>query len=502
MKHIMLSSSQYATTLPNFFHSTVSPQQAPNPKLVALNEPLAKALGLDITWLRSPEGLAFLCQGKTATNTPVAMAYAGHQFGHFVPSLGDGRALLAGDCTTCDGHSVEIHIKGAGLTPFSRGGDGKNTLGPALREYLVSEAMAALNIPTTRALAVLTTGEMVERDQGAVPGAILVRTARSHIRVGHFQYAAAHGGIDYVRTLADFTIQRLYPSLTTHGPERFLEFFKEVVSRHAKLTAQWMGVGFIHGVMNTDNCALSGETLDYGPCAFMDKFDPMKHFSFIDQQGRYAYGRQPAMALWNLSRLAECLFPLFHPDEDKAIALAEDALHGFDPQFHHQWLLIFRQKLGLETEDEHDIRLLEHILETMHTGSADFTNSFRALGSTQSALHGDYRAVRELFPTNKGHFDLCRTELLHRLTQETRSPIKRQTAMNSVNPLIIPRNHRIEEVISHALQEDYRPFLRLHSALQSPFALTEAESAASAELDPLTAPPTAEQEVQHTFCGT
>ncbi len=489
----------YATALPEFFHREVTPATPPAPQLIALNESLARQLGLDVDWLQSPAGLAFLSRGalpehkNNPPHGPVATAYAGHQFGHFVPSLGDGRAILIADCQHEDGSLMELQIKGAGLTPFSRNGDGRNTLGPALREYLVSEAMHALSIPTTRALAVLTTGEMVERSDGPVPGALLVRAAHSHIRVGSFQYAAAHGGLDHVRQLADLAIQRLFPDIPADEPERYLIFLKQVIERQARLVARWMEVGFIHGVMNTDNCAISGDTLDYGPCAFMDQFDPMKHFSFIDKDSRYAYGRQPALALWNLSRLAECLFPLFDDDDDKAIEQAQEALHSYDRLFHHHWLAGFRRKLGLEEQDEHDIRLLEHILETMHTGQADFTNAFRMMGSPTVAIEGNYAPLRELFPGNRGHFDLCRTEILHRLTLEKRSPSARQQAMQATNPRLIPRNHQIEAVLTQALHGNYQPFHALHEALKTPFA--EAD-------DGLEAAPLPHEEVRHTFCGT
>ena len=494
----MLTPPHYASSLPSFFHRNITLPPTPAPRIVALNTELAQQLELDVDWLHSAEGLAFLSCGilphrDEASSGPVATAYAGHQFGQFVPSLGDGRAALIADCQTKGSHRLELQIKGTGPTPFSRHGDGRNTLGPALREYLISEAMHALGIPTTRALAVLTTGDMVERDNGPFPGAQIVRVARSHVRVGSFQYAAAHGGLNHVRQLADFTIQRLFPALTNEGPECYLALLKTAIRQQAQLIARWMEVGFIHGVMNTDNCALSGETLDYGPCAFMDRFDPMKRFSFIDKDGRYAYGRQPALALWNLSRLAECLFPLFDDDEDKAIEKAQDALQGYDQLFHHAWLAGFRRKLGLEEQDEHDIRLLEHILETMHTGQADFTNAFRMMSSPDVAIRDDYSALRELFPGNKGHFDLCRTEILHRLTLEKRPAEVRQQAMQATNPRIIPRNHQVEAALSQAIEGDCRLFHTLHDALKTPFA--EAD-------DGLAAAPKREEEIHHTFCGT
>lgn len=490
----MLLSHHYARDLPEGFSAPVASSPPPHPTLLALNEPLALSLGLDPDWLRKPDGIALLSHGKRPDGkAPIAMAYAGHQFGHFVPSLGDGRAMLVGDLTAQDGLLYDLHLKGSGRTPFSRGGDGKCALGPALREYLVSEAMAALGIPTSRALAVITTGEMIERDGQSVPGAIVARVAKSHVRVGTFQYAAAHGNLAAVRALADFTIKRLYPTITPDDSTRYHQLLSQLVQRHATLVAQWLGVGFIHGVLNTDNCTLSGETLDYGPCAFLDRYDPLKTFSFIDQNGRYAYGRQPNVTLWNLCRFAECIVPLIHPDEEKAIGEVQEILKGFDTHFHHAWMNVFRQKLGLEHSNNDDSRLLEHILGTLHHGEGDFTAFFRALSSKDAVLNDDYQTVRETLHHHKGHMDLCRTEILHRLERETRPPEARYTAMQAVNPRLIPRNHQIEHAIRAAYHGDMMPFSRLHTALQKPF--TDGD-------DTFDIPPTSEEQIAHTFCGT
>ncbi|MXV36765.1 MULTISPECIES: YdiU family protein [unclassified Saccharibacter] len=490
----MLLSRHYAQDLPEGLSAPLTPTAPAQPSLIALNEPLARSLGLDPDWLRSPEGIALLSSGtRPDGKPPVAMAYAGHQFGHFVPSLGDGRAMLVGELTTPDGTLYDLHLKGTGPTMFSRGGDGYCALGPALREYLVSDAMAALGIPTARALAVLSTGEHVERDGQARPGAVVARVAKSHIRVGTFQYAAAHGGLSTVRALADFTIKRLFPEINPHDPQRYLTMLAQTVQRQAALVARWMGVGFIHGVLNTDNCTLSGETLDYGPCAFLDTYDPLKSFSFVDQHGRYAYGRQPHITLWNLCRLAECLVPLIDTDEDRAIGQVQDALKEFDRLFHHEWLTTFRQKLGLATQHEDDVRLLEHFLSTMHQGDADFTQFFRALSGENPVLHDNYHAVRETLHHHHGHMDLCRTELLHRLEKETRSPQERHEAMIKTNPRIIPRNHRVEQAIAAAYSGDMAPFHHLHQALRHPF--DEGD-------DGFDLPPTTEEQVTNTYCGT
>ncbi|MXV43592.1 YdiU family protein [Saccharibacter sp. 17.LH.SD] len=489
----MLLSHHYAQDLPSNFSSPVTPKPSPNPQIIALNEPLAYELGLDPHWLRSDEGIAFLSQGKRPDHlSPVAMAYAGHQFGQFVPSLGDGRALLVGELTSKTGEMFDLHLKGTGLTPFSRGGDGKCALGPALREYLVSEAMHALGIPTSRALAVITTGETIERET-PLPGAIIARVARSHIRVGTFQYFAAKGDIKSVQTLADFTIQRLFPTIQLDDPKRYHALLTEVTQRHASLVTQWLSVGFIHGVMNTDNFTLSGETLDYGPCAFLDVYDPMKTFSFIDQHKRYAYGKQPQIALWNLSRLTECLLPLLNEDEDSAIQDAHSILHKFDSSFHHEWTNLFRHKLGFEKKDEKDLQLLEHFLETIHKGKADFTQIFRTVSSENAVLHNDYRNVRECVSSNQGYIDLCQTEIMHRLENETRSPAERLRAMKATNPRIIPRNHLIEQVISAATKGDFSPFHSLHAALKHPYADGN---------DGFDAPPHPNEIVEHTYCGT
>lgn len=484
-----------ASTLPaGQFYAPLTPAPFPDVKLIALNETLAQEFGLEPDWLHSPDGLAFLSTGRRPDNIPpIAMAYAGHQFGQFVPSLGDGRALLAGELENRNGTLFELNLKGSGPTIWSRGGDGRCPLGPALREYLLSEAMHALGLPTTRTLAVVTTGEMIARPDGLQPGAVISRIGRSFLRVGSFEYFSARGKADHVRLLADFAINRLCPE-AKEAENPYREFLEHCADKQAFLIAEWMRTGFIHGVMNTDNMALSGETLDYGPCAFLDRYEPFKVFSSIDQDGRYSYGRQPQIALWNLARLAEAILPLLGKNEQESIKVAEEVLGGFDVLFSHYWLEAFRRKLGLFTAQDKDIQLLEHLLETMHTGEADFTLAFTALGSNAAVFDMDYCAVREFFPKNKGHADLCRTDMMARLLEEMATPAERQKLMHRANPRLIPRNHLVEKAITMVLQGDDRFFHHLHHSLKTPYATPS---------DPvLERAPMPEEQVHATFCGT
>ncbi|EHH68236.1 hypothetical protein GMO_15860 [Gluconobacter morbifer G707] len=431
----------------------------------------------------------FLSRGtRPDGKPPVAMAYAGHQFGNFVPSLGDGRALLAGEILDGTGALWDVHLKGSGPTPFSRRGDGRAALGPVLREYVVSEAMHALGIPTTRALAALTTGETVQRET-RLPGAVITRIASSHVRVGTFQYFAARGDHDALRLLAEHVIDRLYPELKgTENPA--LSLLKTITARQAELVAKWMLVGFIHGVMNTDNMSVAGETIDFGPCAFLDAYDPGKTFSFIDEYGRYAYGRQPDMALWNLGRLAECLLPLIDPDQDQAIELARAALMEFDQVFNDTYLSGWQRKLGLASREAGDPALTGRLLNAMKTGEADFTLTFRRLGDV--ALTGRTERVTELFPVGS-EIENWLEAWRERLARDPQTSQARHDAMQAINPRIIPRNHRIEQVITAALEGDYGPFHRLVKALSQPFAEGD---------DDLEAPPEKAEQVLNTFCGT
>jgi serine/tyrosine/threonine adenylyltransferase len=479
--------------LPDGFFARVAPTPVASPRLVKLNRPLAIRLGLDPDVLDSPEGAEILA-GKRVPNgaEPIAMAYAGHQFGHFVPQLGDGRAILLGEVVDVDGIRRDIQLKGSGPTPFSRRGDGRAALGPVLREYIVSEAMAALGIPTTRSLAAVVTGESVIRET-ALPGAVLTRIASSHIRVGTFQYFAARGDIEGVRRLADHVIARHYPEMA--GAERpYHALLAGVTARQADLVARWLLVGFIHGVMNTDNTSISGETIDYGPCAFMDSYDPAAVFSSIDEQGRYAYANQPRIALWNLTRLAECLLPLFCDDKDQAIEQAQAILGEFAPRFAGAYRAGLRQKTGLLTEHEGDEALVQDLLDAMAKNRADFTLTFRRLGEAVLDSSGD-RRVRQLF-ADPAAYDEWALRWHERIDAEPSAPEARSRAMLAVNPAFIPRNHRIEAVIQAAVNhDDFAPFEELLTVLSKPY---EDQPAFSDYAQP----PEPHQRVLQTFCGT
>ncbi|HLX14476.1 MAG TPA: YdiU family protein [Bradyrhizobium sp.] len=479
--------------LPDGFFARVEPTPVAAPRLIKLNRPLAVQLGLDPDRLESPEGAEILA-GKRVPNgaEPIAMAYAGHQFGHFVPQLGDGRAILLGEVIDADGVRRDIQLKGSGPTPFSRRGDGRAALGPVLREYIVSEAMAALGIPTTRSLAAVITGESVMRET-VLPGAVLTRVASSHIRVGTFQYFAARGDTEGVRRLADHVIARHYPQ-TANAEHPYRALLESVIARQARLIAQWLLVGFIHGVMNTDNTSISGETIDYGPCAFMDTYDPAAVFSSIDEQGRYAYANQPRIALWNLTRLAECLLPLFCDDQDKAIEQAQSILGEFAPRFAAAYQRGLRQKIGLLSERDGDEALVQDLLDAMAANQADFTLTFRGL--CEAALDAAYdQKLRQLF-ADPAAYDGWAVRWRQRLNDEPRAPAERASAMRAVNPAFIPRNHRIEAVIQAAVvNDDFAPFEELVNVLSKPY---EDQPALSAYADP----PKPHQRVLQTFCGT
>jgi len=479
--------------LPANFFARVAPTPVASPRMVKLNRPLAIHLGLDPDLLDSPEGAEIL-SGKTvpAGADPIAMAYAGHQFGQFVPQLGDGRAILLGEVIDKDGVRRDIQLKGSGPTPFSRRGDGRAALGPVLREYIVSEAMAALGIPTTRSLAAVITGESVMRET-VLPGAVLTRVAASHIRVGTFQYFAARGDIEAVRRLADHVIARHYPQLA--GAERpYHGLLSAVVARQAELVACWLLVGFIHGVMNTDNTSISGETIDYGPCAFSDEYDPATVFSSIDEFGRYAYANQPRIALWNLTRFAECLLPLFSDDQDKAVGQAQEALGEFAEIFNVAYKAGLRKKLGLFTEREDDQALAQALLDAMAQGKADFTLTFRRLSDAANNPAAD-QEVRNLFADPAG-FDEWATRWRKRTGDEPQSGEQRRAAMRAVNPAFIPRNHRVEAVIQAAVdRDDFAPFERLLVVLSKPY---EDQPAYADYADP----PAPHERVCQTFCGT
>ena len=479
--------------LPERFFARVAPTHVKAPRLVRVNTPLATQLGLDPEWLASEEGVALLAGNHIAeTAEPIAAAYAGHQFGTFVPQLGDGRAILLGELIDHAGRRRDIQLKGAGRTRFSRGGDGRAALGPVLREYVVSEAMEALGIPTTRALATVMTGEVVRRET-LLPGAILTRVASSHIRVGTFQFFATRGDVDGLRVLADYVIARHYPD-AAHTERPYQALLDAVICAQASLIAQWMLVGFIHGVMNTDNMAISGETIDYGPCAFMDAYDPNAVFSSIDEFGRYAYDRQPAIGRWNLTRLAECLLPLLADDTDAAVAAAEESLDAYTSWFEQAYQEGLRRKLGLFTKCEGDAELGQDLLEAMRANRADFTLTFRRLSEASSGAEDD-DGVRCLF-TDPSAYDVWASRWRRRLEQEPPDAATRRTTMLAVNPAYIPRNHRVEAVIRAAVDtNDFAPFHELVTMLSKPF---DAQPAFVHYMDP----PAAHERVLQTFCGT
>lgn len=457
-----------------FVRQRAEPVRAPG--LIAVNAPLAEALGLDPATLATPDAVAVFAGNATPAGAePLAQAYAGHQFGGWVPQLGDGRALLLGEILAPDGRRYDIQLKGSGRTPFSRRGDGRAWIGPVLREYIVSEAMAALGVPTTRALAAVTTGEVVWRET-ARPGAVLVRVAASHVRVGTFQYFAARQDTEALRLLCAHVLERHYPQ--AEGP---LGLLAAVTAAQARLIAAWMSFGFIHGVMNTDNMAVSGETIDYGPCAFMDGFDPMKVFSSIDQQGRYAYGNQPPVALWNLAQLASCLLPLIDEDEGAAIEAATDTINRFAEIYEAEWLRRFGAKIGIAGAAPQDRPLIEALLSLMAGQNADFTRTFRGLATGMAAAE-----FRDPAP-----FAAWAEGWQARLAREA-DPA---AVMRRANPAYIPRNHRIEAAIRAALGGDLGPFERLNAILARPFD-DQPEWAA------YQAAPAPGEEVQRTFCGT
>ncbi len=469
--------------LPARFYSRVEPTPVAAPRLIQWNEDLARQLRLPFD-SGDGQNLAQIFSGNRplAGSEPLAMVYAGQQFGHFVPQLGDGRAILLGEIRGAGDVRHDIHLKGAGRTPYSRGGDGRAALGPVLREYIVSEAMTALGIPSTRSLAAVSTGENVFRE-GAVPGAILTRVAASHVRVGTFQYFSARGDAEAVRILADYVIARHYPHLAG-GAAPYLTLLREIAARQASLVARWLLVGFVHGVMNTDNTTVSGETIDFGPCAFLDAYDADAVFSSIDRQGRYAYSNQAPIAQWNLARLAETLLPLIDADSDRAVGLATEVIEGFGPLFEQHWIAGMRSKLGLTLAHPNDVGLVEQLLAIMQRTAADFTQTFRGLCDPLTAPGGD--------PAFNDWLMAWR----HRCELESQSPQQRVALMRANNPKYIPRNHRIEQLIVAAVErQDFAPFEELLQVLKRPF---DEQSAA----ERYAAAPRAEERVLQTFCGT
>ena len=458
--------------------------EAPDPRLLVLDDALAGELGLDPAWLRTPEGVRLLVGAEVPQGaTPVAQAYAGHQFGSYSPRLGDGRALLLGELTDTGGHLRDLHLKGSGRTPFARGGDGLAAVGPMLREHVVSAAMHALGVPTTRSLAVVATGRQVHRET-LLPGAVLARVASSHLRVGSFQYARATGDADLLRRLVDHAVARHHPA-AADAERPALALFEAVVAAQASLVAQWMLLGFVHGVMNTDNTTISGETIDYGPCAFLDAFDPAAVFSSIDHGGRYAYANQPVVAEWNLARLAEALLPLIADDSEEAIALAVESLGAFRGQYGAAWSAGMRAKLGLPASADDAVvsPLVDDLLGLLAANHVDATSFYRGLGA---AARGDAEPARGPF------LDLAGIDAW---LARWRALGPDAAAMDRVNPVYIPRNHLVEEALGAATDGDLDPLHRLLDAVASPFAERSG-------LERYAEPAPQDFGAYQTFCGT
>jgi uncharacterized protein YdiU (UPF0061 family) len=473
-------SAEYAALPPQAF-AALAPTPVASPSVIAINEALAETLGLDAATLSSEAGIALLAGNQVPGSLqPLAMAYSGHQFGHWSGQLGDGRAILLGETKAKDGQTYDIQLKGAGRTPFSRNGDGRSALGPVIREYIVSEAMAALGVPTTRALAALRTGEDVQRER-FLPGGIFTRVAKSHVRVGTFQHFAAAQDSQALEALTAFCLQRLYPGHASQDPAENAEILlAKTVEAQAKLIARWMGLGFIHGVMNTDNMAISGETIDYGPCAFMEAYDPKTVFSSIDHQGRYAYENQPNIAHWNLACFASALIPLLGGEQDEAVTKAQTLLDVFPAQFERAYGEIMRAKLGLSAEREGDDAIIEGVLECMRSTSADFTNTFRAIALQSLDMSRDVRL----------------RALQERWASEAQSPEERQKTMMAVNPAYIPRNHQVERAIRASVDDgDDAPFHALNAVLADPYNEQPGAQDFARPADPSEA-------VTQTFCGT
>lgn len=477
MEQIKWNFNNSYTKLPKIFYTNQSPTTVRAPKLIIFNHPLASSLGvpLDLNVFAGNE----IPKGAE----PLAQAYAGHQFGYFT-MLGDGRAILLGEQITDSGERFDVQLKGSGRTPYSRGGDGRAALGPMLREYIISEAMHELGIPTTRSLAVVTTGETITREEN-LPGAVLTRVSASHIRVGTFEFASRFGTSEDVRRLADYTITRHYPSIAT-SENKYLQLLREVIKRQASLISKWQLVGFIHGVMNTDNMAISGETIDYGPCAFMDVYDPTTVFSSIDTHGRYSYENQTKMAVWNLARFAETLLPFLHDDKNKAVSLAQEELAKFESLYQEHWLSGMRAKLGLYHNEVEDLSLIKDILQLMQQHKADYTKTFQSL----------------TFDKNDGQILFSSPDYHHwherwqaRLSRQSNSKDESKELMKSHNPAIIPRNHRVEEALAAANEGDLSKMHQLLDSLKNPYGYTPEQE----EFSTLPAPESCHYK---TFCGT
>ncbi len=480
--------------MPEYFYSRVKPTPVQKPEMIQFNEELATELGLDIEAFKDQEVTDFFA-GNTLPegSNPIAMAYCGHQFGNLNPELGDGRAIALGEVIGNDDLRYDIQLKGSGRTPYSRNGDGRAALGPVLREYLLSEAMAVHNVPTTRALAAVTTGESVRR-HGMPPGAIITRVARGFVRVGTFVYFAIRGNQEGVKKLADYVIERNYPEIQS-AENPYLALLENVIDRQASLIAKWMQLGFIHGVMNTDNMSIAGETIDYGPCAFIDEYHPGKVFSSIDRQGRYAYQNQPAAGHWDLCRFAEAIVPLIDDDQEAAVSKVQAVINSYPSRYEGYWLAGMSQKIGLSQTVEGDKALIEDLLTRMADNTADFTLTFYYLSDALSESTDNDQAIRNLF-TDGASFDEWAIKWRERLSSESTSDNERSHQMHEVNPLYIPRNHLVEAVIRAAEDHlDFEPFYEFMEVLKKPYSKQEGK-------EKYALPPISEEVVHETFCGT
>ena len=488
----MINFDNSYSKLPDIFFERTMPIPVKDPKLIKFNESLAKKIGLNLNKDKDLSSAIFSGNKIAEGSDPIALLYAGHQFGHFVPQLGDGRAILLGEVINKDGCRFDIQLKGSGQTAYSRGGDGRAPLGPVIREYIISEAMHSLNIPTTRSLAIVTTGEMVSRET-LLPGGILTRVASSHLRVGTFEYFAASEDLTNLKLLTDYAINRHFPNLKNDNL-RYQKFLELVCDNQASLVAKWMHVGFIHGVMNTDNTSISGETIDYGPCAFMDSYNPNTVFSSIDHRGRYAYGNQPNVAQWNLACLGECLLPLIHSDRNKAIEIIEDILGDFENKFKKYWLNGMYRKIGLSDNKENNYILLEELLHLMEQDKSDFTLTFRYLSDLVENKNDNSNFKQQFLSKNK--VDSWIGKWKERLKEENKSEKIIKESMLKVNPAFIPRNHRVEQAIYEALNNyDYAYMERLVQLLNKPY---DYQPDNAEYMDP----PKNNAQNYQTFCGT
>ena len=492
IKHPICFNNSFVKLGEKFF-AKLNPTPVKHPKIVKLNDELSNNLGIDLEMLELEDWASIFSGNQILPGSePLAMVYAGHQFGHLVPQLGDGRAILLGEVIDNSSIRNDIQLKGSGITPFSRQGDGRAALGPVLREYIVSEAMHALGIPTTRSLCAVTSGEPVYRET-VLPGAVLTRVASGHVRTGTFQYFAMRGDEKAITKLADYVIDRNYPEVK-EKQNKYLKLLEKVMDRHAQLVTKWLNVGFIHGVMNTDNMALSGETIDYGPCAFMDSFNKTQVFSSIDHAGRYSYGNQPQIVQWNLARLAETLLPLIDKKEDSAVEMAKDIIESYSGRFKEFWLAGMRQKLGLFNSEPEDENLIESLLNIMHENESDFTLTFRRLCHDALGKKMDRNHIN-LFKDEEA-FNKWSNSWRSRLSRESASPEERVNLMRNVNPAVIPRNHRVEHALNAAVENsDYGPFEKLVDVLSSPYEEIK-------ENDEFMLPPKPGEHVLQTFCGT